>query len=323
MFRQAVLFFLLLGFGACNNDDSKSAAETTAAPRTLAAFFTETKLPYNLSDTALLKATDVTGGIPADLVSNLLPDSLKKAYFSKSSAIVYTPLAKFVQTEKENYYVVKASAGQKRGALLLVFNAKEEFTASYPFLLPDANPATAQTTSIDKNFTVTKTVTQRSGAEIVGEGKEVVAYDAASKSFSLIMEEALLDNPAELVNPIDTFAKTNKLAGDYYAGKKNLVAVRDGRYPNQLLVYIHTENEAGDCIGQLKGEFIITSSTTAEYRQSGDPCILGLTFKGTSVSIAEQTGCGNYRGLDCPLTGTFTRKKVQSAKAASGKPKRK
>ena len=114
----------------------------------------------------------------------------------------------------------------------------------------------------------------------------------------------------------------NTLVGDYRIDKKNLVSVRDGRYPNQLLVYIHTENKAGDCKGELRGEFVMTSSTTAVYRQGGDPCVLNLTFKGNSVSIEEEKGCGNYRGLDCPLTGTFTMRKPASAKSKSGKPKR-
>ena len=128
------------------------------------------------------------------------------------------------------------------------------------------------------------------------------------------MMDALNDNPSVLINPIDTFPKTNKLSGDYYFNKKSFVSVRDGRYNNQLLVYIHTENQTGDCIGQMKGEFLITSSTTAAYQQAGDPCVLNLSFKNNAVTINEVRGCGNYRGIDCDFSGTFTRKKVQPPK---------
>lgn len=321
MLKTVLFSALLLGAVACNNDDEAANPKAAGASPTLGAYFKEAALPYQLSDTALQKASDTTTIAPA-FVAGLLPDSVKKTYFGKT-AIKYTPLARLTQIGKETYYMIKASAGQKRGAVIAVTDASDKLLTSYSFLFPDADAATTQTTTIDKKFTITKTVTQRSGSDVVGEGKEVVAYDAASNSFSLIMMDVLQDNPDELKNPIDTFPKTNKLAGDYYLNKKGIVAVRDGRYANQLLVYIHTENNDGDCIGQLKGEFIITSSTTAAYRQGGDPCVLGLTFKGNTVSIAEQSGCGNYRGLDCPLTGIFTRKKPQSAKPATAKPKRK
>jgi hypothetical protein len=322
MFRPVFLFVLALGCAACNNGDKKSPADqgNTEGQR-FGDLFKEATAPYQLTDTALLNNTD-TASLPTATVSPLIADSIKKKYFGKG-LIKYVPLAKVIQKGKERYYIVKASSGQKKGALLLVFDAKDAFLATYPFLLPDADPNTAQLSTIDKNFTVTKSVTQRSGSDVTGEGKEVVAYDATTKAFSLIMMDALDDNPAELKNPIDTFPRTNKLAGDYFLNKKNIVAVRDGRHPAQLLVYIHTENEAADCIGQLKGEFIITSSATAAYRQSGDPCVLELTFKGNTVAINEQSGCGNYRGLDCPLTGTFTRKKPQSTKPAVSKSKRK
>ena len=323
MFRPVWMMLLLLCFTACKDDDKKKETEpkAEASQAGLAAFFKEGALPYQLSDTALLRSND-TASLPASIVSSLLADSIKKKYFDGEN-IRYTPLARFAQKGKDSYCVVKASGGGKKAALLLVFDKQNNFGAAYPFLLPDANPNTAQTAVIDKNFTVIKTTTLRNGAEVTGEGKEVVAYDAAAKAFSLIMMDALNDNPSVLVNPIDTFSKKNKLAGDYFLNKKNLIAVRDGRYPSQLLVYIHTENETGDCIGQLKGEFILTTSTTAAYRQGGDPCVLNLTFNGNTVSMSEERGCGNYRGLDCPLSGTFTRKKAQSTKPQTSKPKRK
>ena len=325
MFRPVRMMLLLLCLAACRNDDKKKSAEKKedAAPSpSLTAYFKEGSVPFGVSDTSLLKTTDTTS-IPAATISPLIADSVKNSYFGKSTGIKYSPLAKLQQKGKESYYVVKASSGNKKAALLLVFDKGNAFGASYPLLLADDDANTSQTAVIDKNFTITKTTTLRSGPEVTGEGKEVVAYDANAKSFSLIMMDALNDNPAELRNPIDTFSKKNKLAGDYFLNKKNLISVRDGRYPNQLLVFIHTENETGDCVGQLKGEFILTTSTTAAYRQGGDPCVLNLTFDGNNVSMAEERGCGNYRGLDCPLSGTFTRKKPQSAKPASSKPKRK
>lgn len=307
---------------ACNDSGKESGKKGEGGAQTFGTAFNEGGLPYQLTDTGLLKNKD-TVSLPPATVASLIADSIRSKYFGKNATIKYTALAKLTSKEKQVYYLIKVAAGTKKGVLLMVFDAQNNFGAAYPLLFPDADPTTSQISFIDKNFTITKSVTQRAGAEVTGEGKEVVAYDAASKTFSLIMTDLLNDTPAELINPIDTFPKKNKLAGDYYLNKKNIVAVRDGRYPNQVLVYIHTENEEGDCKGELKGEFLMTSPATAAYRLGGDPCVLGLSFAGNSVTIKEESGCGNHRGLDCPLSGTFTRKKQQQSKQTLKKGKSK
>jgi len=314
-FGFVLLFILLL---ACNNNEEQK--EHNNQSQGMDKLFKEITPPYQLSDTGFAKNKDTTT-IPAATIDPLIPDSIKTKYFGKNVTIRYTALVKMKPKENAMYYMVKAIGGTKKAAFLLVFDKENNFGASFPFLLTDADPATSQLSVIDKNFTITKSVTQRAGPDITGEGKEVVAYDAASKSFSLIMTDLLHDNPAEISNPIDTFPKTNKLAGDYILNKKNIVSVRDGRNPNQLLVYIHTENKERDCRGELKGEFLMTSSSSAIYRQGGDPCVLNLNFSGNKVSIYEERGCGNYRGLDCPLSGSFTRKKQQPLKEAAKKKK--
>ena len=321
MFRLALAFAMVLALVACKNGDKekkRDEEETTSGG--ILGSFKEGSLPYQLSDTSLLKNSD-TATIPAASVGSLIPDSIRNNYFGKGAKVRFSPMVT-LPAKAETYYIVKATAGAKKAAFLFVYE-KENFGAVYPLLLPDADNSTSQVSTIDKNFTVTKSIIQRDGVTVSGEGKEVVAYDAANKNFSLIMLDALNENQAEVISPIDTFPKTNKLAGDYYINKKNLISVRDGRYPNQLMVYVHTENSEGGCGGELRGEFLLTTSTTAVYRQGGDPCVLTLTFKSNKVEINEERGCGNYRGLDCPLTGTFILKKPQSAKLSPAKAKRK
>jgi hypothetical protein len=324
MLKPVLGFILLSGLLIACKDSKKEKEKTEQAPASpgLSNLFKEAKLPYQLTDTGLANNKD-TVSIPSHNIESLFPDSIKTSYFGKGAKIRYTPLAKFYQRSKETYYLVKATAGTKKGSFLLVFDNNNNYGATYPFLLPDSDPNTSQYSTLDKSYSLTKATTKRNGPEIIGEGKEVLAYDPAEKEFSLIMLDPLEDRIGTLVNPIDTFPRTNKLAGDYLLGKKNMVAVRDGRYPNQLLVYIHTDSNDGECIGEMKGEFIMTSSTTAAYRQAGDPCVLNLNFKGNSVSINEERGCGNYRGLDCPLSGTFTKKKATSVKPSSKKAKAK
>ena len=301
---------------ACGGKEEKSADAGSDKPEALfSKSFKAVSMPYVLADSSLLNNKD-TASLPLQTVTPLIPDSITRKIFGKTTGIKYTPLAKLEEESKENFYVLKASSGNKKAALLVVFDKDGNYGASMPFLVPDDNAATSQSSSIDKSYTVTKATILREEGAVAGEGREVLAFDGNEKKFTLIMTDLLNDHPAVLVNPIDTFPKTNKFAGDYRVNKKNLIAVRDGRYANQILVYIHTENSDGTCRGELKGEFVMTGSNTAVYRLGGDPCILALTFSGNTVAINEESGCGNHRGLDCPFDGKFTRKKGEKPKAS-------
>ena len=322
MYRMGfvVLGCLLL---ACKGTDKKASAEGSGDKEGGPVFdsrFAAASLPYQLADTTLLNHRDAAT-LPATDMAALVHDSIGKKLFGKTTGIRFSPLAKIEASGKETYYVVKGTAGSKKAALLMVYDQSGQHGTTIPFLVPDNNAATTQASSIDRSYVVTRAITERNNGTVSGEGKDVLAWDRAEKTFSLIMTDLLNDNPSVLVNPLDTFAKSNRLAGDYFKNDKNLVAVRDGRYPNQILVYIHTENSSRDCIGELKGEFVMTGTNTAVYRQGGDPCVLSLTFSGNSISLNEERGCGNYRGLDCPFTGSFTRKKEESQKEAANKPK--
>ena len=114
---------------------------------------------------------------------------------------------------------------------------------------------------------------------------------------------------ADVINPIDTFPRKLKLAGDYGKDKKNFISIRDGRTANQLLVFMHLDKNKSSCTGELKGDILLTSPTTAIYRQGGDPCVMTLRFTSSSVTVKEDEGCASHRGQDCVFDGTFLRKK--------------
>lgn len=294
---------------ACNSGDDQNERETI--PSSFSKQFKAANLPYQLYDTALLNNDDTVTIREKTIL--YIPDSTQKQIFGSAKNIRLTPLVKLEQKGEENYYLVKAWSDRKKAALLFVLDASNNYRATLPFLVPDEKKETTQHSVIDESLVITKSIVERETGDVAAEGKEVLAYDPADKQFHLIMTDILNEESSEAINPIDTFKKTHPLAGDYYMNKKNLVAVRDGRYNNQLLVYMHTENKAGDCSGEFKGEFVVVDSKTAIYQQGGDPCALELKFSGNSVTVSEIKGCGNYRGLDCPLGGTF-RKRPSSKK---------
>jgi hypothetical protein len=198
------------------------------------------------------------------------------------------------------------------------FGKDNKFAAAFPFLIPDNDPATSQVSMIDKSLSISKNVLKSQPNSLNAEGKDVFIYNSESRQFMIIMTDPLDDTNLELINPIDTLRKTHRFAGDYGKGKRNIVSIRDGRAPNQLMAFVHLENQDG-CSGELKGELLMTSATTAIYRQGGDPCVLQFRFSGNTIELQEEEGCGNHRGLDCAFTGTFPKKKEAKAKTSEKK----
>ncbi|MBC7873458.1 MAG: hypothetical protein H7Y01_05660, partial [Ferruginibacter sp.] len=218
-------------------------------------------------------------------------------------------LGKTMVSGGETYLFIKTVSKDKKAVFALSFDTKKQFTAAMPVLRPDNNKATIQSFVMDRKYTITKTVSQKNTDGTVSEGKDVYVLNAASKNFMLIMTDALNDKVTELINPIDTFPRKAKLSADYTSGKMNLVSVRDGRRSNHINFFIHFEKNNGECTGELKGEAMMKSPTTAEYREEGDPCVLKFIFSSSSVTLQEEEGCGSRRGLKCSFNGSFGRKK--------------
>ena len=84
-------------------------------------------------------------------------------------------------------------------------------------LKPDNNKATLQTVTMDRRYSITKTISLRNADGSLSEGKDVYALNADTKNFTLIMTDALNDKVTELINPIDTLPRKNKLSADYAA----------------------------------------------------------------------------------------------------------
>ena len=311
-------FCLVLFCFACSNDKT-TEEETGDTYEKFASAFKNASLPFQLSDTFLLKNKD-TAALRGTHFSSFLADSTITKVFSKGARVKYIPLWKIELPEGGQYFIVKTEGARKRAAFILVFNKENQLQASFPFLIPDADATTNQVSSIDKAYSISKTVSRKRPNDVMAEGKDVFAYDHETQNFVLVMTDPLDEKSLELLNPIDTLSKTHKLAGDYSIDKKNIVSVRDGRKPNLLTVFIHIE-KGQDCSGEVKGDATITSPTTAVYQQPGDPCILQLNFSGATVRLSEVEGCGSRRGLSCSFDGSYTRKKQSPTKSTKGSKK--
>lgn len=314
-----LLFSLaLFVIAACNNEKT-STEEKAYTYDEFAESFKKATLPFTLSDTGFLKNTDTAAIRDKDFIA-LLQVSAVTEVFGKGAKVKFIPLWKIEGPAEEAYFIIKAQTNRKKAALVVIFDKDHQSKTGFNFLVPDVDPATMQTSVIDKNYSITKTVVKKNNDGTMSEGKDVYVYEKATRNFTLVMTDPLDEKALELVNPIDTLSKKHKLAGDYVKDKKNIVSIRDGRKPDLLTVFIHIE-KGTDCAGEIKGDATITSPTTAVYRQGGDPCILQLNFGGSSVRLTELEGCGSRRGLDCKFDGSFPRKKQPAAKSSKTKSK--
>ena len=315
---RVLIFFLAFIFFACKSKKTPGE-ETRYSYEQFANSFKNASLPFQLSDTLLLKNKD-TARAQGPFLSSFIAESNRNKIFGKGAKIKFVPLWKMSTPEGDQYFIIKGESKNKKAAFLAIFDKDQQLRASFPFLIPDNDASTTEVSNIDKSFSIIKSIYRKKPNQVMAEGKDVYVYDKETKKFVLVMTDPLDEKNIELVNPIDTLKKTHRLAGDYIKDKKNIVSVRDGRKSNLLTVFVHIE-KGTDCIGEVKGDATITSATAAVYQQAGDPCVMQLNFNGSSVSLKELEGCGSKRGLDCLFEGSFTRKKAAVSKTAKGKKK--
>lgn len=303
MIRTGVVLLMIL-LWSCRSGKEE---ENGFSYEKFASLFPKEQMAYQLSDADLLSNKDTTVIRSAEF-AKFISDSLKNKLFGKGSKVRYIAMARVKAPKNTSYYIVKAIGAGRKVALLMPFT-NDQFDIAFPFLVPDDDGTTSQLSSIDKSNAIIKSVTQKKRMGDVAEGREVYQYVPEAKQFTLLLTNPL-NNVAEVINPIDTFARKHRFSADYVKDKKNYISIRDGRSSNELLFFIHIEK--GDCSGEVKGTLLLTASNRAVYRQSGDPCQLSLQFSGNTITVKEGGGCGSRRGLDCSFDGTYNRKKEKT-----------
>lgn len=304
---------------ACRHKKKVSlSGEEPVAVSDFIEFFQPLPLPYQVGDTLFSKKEKDSLLISYKIFTQFVPDTIIHKVFGKGAKPKIYALGKAVVPGAETYLFVKSLTADKKAVLILAFDKKQKFIAGMTGLRPDANAATTQSVTLDRRYSITRTLLRKNADGSMSEGKDVYVLNNDAGNFMLIMTDALEDKPMELINPIDTLPRKHKFAADYGTGKMNLVSIRDGRKSDRIRFFVHFEKNNRECTGELKGEAMIRSSNTAEYREDGDPCILKFIFTAGSVMLKEE-GCGSRRGLQCLFDGSFPRKKVIKPKPVAKK----
>lgn len=315
MFRYlAILTVLCFVCYGCGNKKKPSLSGTDKVEvNDFIESFELIKPPYEVIDTSLNRKQKDSLLIANKIFSQFVPDSVLNALLGKNAKPkIY--LGKRVNIESETYLFPTVITSNKKAVIVLCYDKKNVFKAWLPLLVQDNDPATTQVSGLDRKLSFYKNISLRKPGDVTAEGREVYIYNNDAARFLLIMTDPLDDRLQEVVNPIDTLPRKNKLAADYVKDKMNIVSVRDHAETGKLNFFIHFDKNNGECTGELKGVAKLTSANSAIYKQAGDGCSLEFKFSSSSVTIKEAEPCGAHRGVKCSFDGSYPRKKETKPK---------
>ncbi len=311
--KRWITLLLVITILSCKDEKVNLSGDAPVKPNEFVKAFPILSLPFLVADTNLTKIGDSTT-ISAAVLQQFVPDSTIKILVNAAKKYVVHPIGRIEKTT-ENYLLATIIQNKKIQIVALVFDKQNQFLAAKSVFENYSNDSYLHSLSINREptFLISK-------EKITTDTKQLLfsrvgwAY-GSDNMFMVVINDTNEDTKKsnEVINPIDTLPKTNKLSGDYVQDKKNYISLRDGKYPNTYIFFIHFEKREGTCVGELKGEFKMKDATTAAYNQGGDPCIIDFSFEGNDITLKEKGSCGNRRGMQCFFDDTFTKKKEPKA----------
>ena len=131
MSRLCLLMLIAFALG-CKNDDGTVEEDLNVFNfERFSLRFKESKVPYQVSDTGLVNNKD-TAIIRNKAFLAYIPDSLNTILFGKGSKPRFIPLVSLPAGERGTYFVLKGISGNKKAALLTIFNQDEKVVGAFP-----------------------------------------------------------------------------------------------------------------------------------------------------------------------------------------------
>ena len=307
--RKCLPLLLLLLIGACKDKKIDLSGDVPVRISDFVAVFPKINTPYLVADTSIIKLADtITIGYKAFI--QFFPDSSLVPIVGNNKKITIHPVG-IIEKDKENYLLVNFTT-QKKITHLAVFvtDKKNKYLASKELLGTYHDDEYTHSLSINREptFLISK---EKMGKENTMQFTRTGwVYTTSGGIFMVVINDSNEDSrKSNVINPIDTLPRKNKLSGDYVEDKKNFISIRDTKKPNVYQFFIHFEKDEGNCTGELKGELKMKDANTAQFAEKGDPCVIDFRFEGNEVSLKEQGSCGNHRGIKCFFDDTFIKRK--------------
>jgi hypothetical protein len=308
MLRSMIVCFTILLLHSCRDEKASLSGNEPVDPKDFIAAFPALKMPYKVADSNMVKVADTTH-ISYIVFSGFVPDSTLVAVLGKTAnKNTIHPVGK-IEKDKETYLLADFTQNKKTTLIAFLFDKKNTYLGNLVLLKQGVKDGYFHAVNITSEPTFIISKEKYTGNEQFYT-RNGYAYNNGSAEFTAVMSDSNEDLKRinEVINPIDTFARANKLSGDYIQDKKNYIAVRDGNSTNKYQFFIHFE-KSGDCIGELKGQMTMRDATHGYFQESGDPCEIDFTFTTTSITVKERGNCGNHRGIKCFFKDTYRKKK--------------
>lgn len=293
----------------CKDKKVDLSGEAPVKPNEFVKAFPILNLPFTVADTNLSKIGDSTI-IGAAVLQQFVPDSAINILVNAEKKYLVHPVGR-IEKNTENYLLATIIQNKKTLVVAFVFDKKNKFLAAKTVFENYSNDGYLHSLSINREptFVISKEKVTTDTKQLLF--SRVGWIYGPDNMFMVVINDTNEDTKKsnEIINPIDTLANRNKLSGDYVQDKKNFISIRDGKYPNTYVFFIHFEKKEGTCVGELKGEFKMKNANTAAYNQGGDPCVIDFSFEGNDITLKEKGSCGNRRGMQCFFDDTFTKKK--------------
>jgi len=277
--------------------------------------FPPINFPFNSSDSNINENADTTT-ISKSVISQFIPDTVLNSLVNSNNKFLVHPVGR-IEKEKEIYLVFNIVQKKQIQQVIAVFKKSNTFLAAKLLINNTAYLEDGYRHSVNINkeptFLISK---ERINAQTkqIQLFREAWVYNSAG-IFMVVLNDTNEDPKKidEIINPIDTLPRKNKLSGEY--GERNressrsFLSIRDGKAKNSYLFFIHFEKKDGACIGELKGIIQMKDEQHGVYSQGGDPCAIDFLIEGNSINVKEKGSCGNRRGMECLFDDTFTKKK--------------
>jgi hypothetical protein len=262
-----------------------------------------------ITDTSLARRPSDSMLISSKIFSQFIPDNIYKDDFPRNAKVRYYALGKASVEDGETYLFVKIMGVGKSVGYLLCFDKNAVFKAGMPLIYSTGDKAVQQEGGMDRRYTVIRNRSRKKPDGSLIYNKSAYVYNSVGVFTLILTESNETVQEKEVYNPIDTLKREFSQSGNYVRDKRNFVTIRDGVRTGQLLVFMHTEKDEGECIGELKGELDLVKPNLAQYRKADDHCVLEFSFTSNAVAVRELEACGNHRGIKCVFDGNFPRKK--------------
>lgn len=319
-----VICFSVLFLFSCKDKKASLSGDDAVDIKDFLAAFPELKTPYRVADTNMVKAADTTN-ISYKVFTEFIPDSVLVSKLGKGVTKSKIHPVGQISKETETYLLANFTLSKKTTMIAFLLEQKSSaYLSNLVLLKPDLkNDNYVHSVSITSEPTFILSREKYNSANELSYTKNGYAYNAGSAAFIEVMNDSNEDlkRNTEVINPIDTFPKKNKLSGDYVQDKKNYISVRDGSNNMKYQFFIHFEKSKGDCTGELKGIMTMRDATHGYFHENGDPCVIDFSFGTNNITVKERGNCGNHRGIQCYFDDTYRKKK--EAKTDNTKKKKK